>query len=211
MTITPLQRAEYSNKKWRELQQEYANALWMWANIEAQIFIIYASALGMSGKDVQPLRSAFFSINSFEMRLTMTHAAVKTQWGEESQAFILWGELRKKCDKANRKRGKIAHKIGMCYSTPNNLIFALTDPLWHTNHLDWRKAKAEGINAETLKQYAAEWNDLDAMLINFGLVLWNGEPLPTSLSQLADQSRPPLHINVLNPKVPESPPESFQE
>jgi hypothetical protein len=133
----------------------------------------------------------------------MTHAAMTEGRSATDPVVVMWSELFQKCSKAAKKRGKIAHKMGFCFSTPDLPLYVLVDPIWHKSHPnDWKEAKQMGITATTLDGMWKDWLELAKMLTIFGLALWNREPLPTSLAQLAGLPHPPQNLAVLNPKAP---------
>jgi hypothetical protein len=65
---------------WQELQIAYADAMWVWAEVETSLFTIFVAAVNGLKSDIRPTRAAFFAIHSFEMRLTATHAAREREW-----------------------------------------------------------------------------------------------------------------------------------
>src|SRR5437762_1568885 len=72
-----------SEKELNDLRIAYADALWTWADIESQLFMIFYLAVKSrrsTKADMERLREMFFSINSFDIRLIMTHAAAKVKW-----------------------------------------------------------------------------------------------------------------------------------
>lgn len=173
-----------------DLKVAYADAMWVWAEVETGLFSIYTSAIdpnivnvdfddAVTRKEWHALHAAFFAINSFEMRLVMTNAAAKVAWAGHDY-LNLWSEIFELCLKENKRRGKIAHLTGSIFEAPDGGkvdIAVLHQPSGHTKFpANYGKAKSEGHNAETLKQYSKDWEalllkmeDLSHLAINLPL------------------------------------------
>jgi hypothetical protein len=186
--------------EWLNLQIAYANAMWAWAQIETQIFAIFAAATGGLKGDLRPLRAAFFALVSFEGRLTQTHAAMKERWGNpRHQHFDIWSKLYERCKTAQRQRGSIAHLSGYRVDPQKphqKPLFVLVEPFWHHRHPPtWGEAKSRGTDSQKLRQYAHEWHKLMFDLDRFGNTLWAEAMLSQALpqaspSQAGDQGLP---------------------
>ena len=169
-----------SVEPWKNLQMAYADAMWTWASVETQVFVIYLAAIGALNLDIRPIRAAFFSINSFEMRLTTTNAAVKERWGKVPR----WIALLERCKKASGQRGRIAHREGRVFwpEKPHQKpLVVLCEPFWHhASPQNWGTAKSTGVDEDMLLQFKTEWHRLNYDLAEFGKDLWQQELQPTS-------------------------------
>jgi hypothetical protein len=180
-----------SAEPWKNLQMAYADAMWAWASVETQLFVIYLAAVGALQIDMRPLRAAFFAINSFEMRLAMTRAAIKERW----KNLPGWTELNERCQTAASKRGRIAHREGRLFwpEKPHQkgAIIALVEPFWHhASPQNWGTAKSTGIDEKMLRQFQTEWVRLNYDLAQFGASLWPGG-LQSASSSSPIQPDPP--------------------
>lgn len=167
---------EEHQRQWIALERAFASAMWSWAEIEAGTFTIYLAAVGGLTMDMRPIRASFFSVNSFEVRLSMTHAAVQQRWGKQGHGKT-WIDLHVRCDKARKQRNKIAHVSGR-YVAPQephqHPLYILSDPFWHHRApRTWGESKSIGINASTLTTFSETWNRLSYDLSQFGNVLWS--------------------------------------
>jgi hypothetical protein len=166
------------------LKLAFADAMWTWAHVETQIFAIYVAAVGGLTIDMRPIRAAFFAINSFEMRLTMTHAALKERWPRHPLLKV-WSALRGRCDKAAGQRGRIAHRAGTVWwpeKPHQKVLVALHEPTWHhAAPQNWGTAKSTGIDEAMLRQFESDWHKINYDLSQFALRVWQEARLPTSL------------------------------
>jgi hypothetical protein len=167
--------------EWRSLQDAYANAMWTWANIEGGIFTVYAAAIGVLRLDLRPIQAAFFAINSFQVRLKSTHAAVEFRW-RNHERFKRWADLRNRCNKASTERGRIAHKAGVYFAPQKPYqqpLHILLQPFWDPRHPpDWGTAKSLGIDAEQLRKWSASWHSVGYDLNEFTKELWGEVMVP---------------------------------
>lgn len=206
--------APSSHSEWDKLRIIYATALWAWAEVDAQLFSIYAAAVSDTTGDLRPLRAAFFAIVSFEARLAATHAAFKEKWGNKPYIAI-WGPLHKRCDKARAQRGSIAHLSGTRIEADKphrKPIHVLIEPRWHHRHpQSWGQAKSEGFDFMKLSQFAYEWMGLSSELGILSRNLWIEAQREASLPPQADQPRRPhMGKGDQTPKELPSPHESSQ-
>ena len=98
-------------QEYEDLKSNFAEALWSWANIEADLFSLYQCAIGYKSEG-RALHKAFFSIKGVEIRISVTDAAFINRWptGEHAEK---WKQLRANLDKSRRARGKLAHHAGI--------------------------------------------------------------------------------------------------
>ncbi|HEV2546353.1 MAG TPA: hypothetical protein VGU20_03375 [Stellaceae bacterium] len=181
-----------SEEKWNELRIAYADAMWQWAMIEAEIFTIYVAALKALKRDLRPLRAAFFATQSFEVKLAMVTAAAQKTFGP--RRLKVWSALAKRCRDEQTKRGKIAHLTGYCFPPKKpgqpGPVYVVTEPLWHRAHPpDWGTAKSQGYDAFKLRQLHGAWYALDIEIGRFAKQLWGKLPLPVLDVQQARQRR----------------------
>lgn len=157
-----------------ELKMAYADAMWVWAQVETNLFTIYASTVDpnivnvrfdelVARREWSAMRAAFFSINSFEMRLVMTNASAKISWAGHHY-LDLWSEIYGLCTKENKRRGKIAHLTGGIFEAAGHHqhdLAVLHQPFGHIKFPeDYGRAKSEGFTAQVLNGYRKEWTDL---------------------------------------------------
>jgi hypothetical protein len=186
------------------LKMAHADALWYWAQIEASLFGIYASALGLQTlRQYEAIQQSFFAAISFEVRLAMTHAAAKTIWPERHKHLTAWLTIYEDCKKAARQRGKIAHLSGGIW-TPDTAkdsdAVVLAQAFGHPKFPRYATAKSEGITREALESYAESWGTLLERMNEFSLELVN-EPQPSALREPADYQGPrPPYQGGLTPK-----------
>jgi hypothetical protein len=207
MTIDP-----YTHHGMDELKSAYADAMWGWVHIEAIIFSSYAAALGVLQANIEPARSAFFAINSFEARLLMTNAAIKQRWEKNPVIspyvnFSEWDELFQRCREASKQRGSIAHLTGARVNPDKphqKQIFLLLEPPSDPRHpITWGEAKSRGVDAKKLNEFNRDWKNLYRDLSVFAIHLWLAElPLTSSLQQ-SDQDHPLHKRRPRTPKVHE--------
>jgi hypothetical protein len=174
---------------WHDLQSAYAEAMWASAQIEASIFTIYLAAIGALSLDMRPIRESFFRNDSFRARLRMTHAAMAIKWAGSSH-LATWNELHRRCDNTGRDRGSIAHLAG--HSVPpdkphrKKTLYVLLEPCWDYRHPDkWGEAKARGIDAVKLREFAREWSRLNYDVSQLANELWR-----EAMLQASDESQP---------------------
>ena len=163
-------------QKWIALERGYASAMWTWAEVETGTFTIYLAALGALALDMRPIRSSFFSVNSFEVRLSMTHAAVRERWGTSGHGHT-WTDLHGRCQTARNQRNKIAHVSGH-YVAPQKPhqepLYVLIDPFWHKRSpTSWGESKSVGIDESMLSEFSKTWHQLSYDLSQFGTQLWS--------------------------------------
>ena len=151
------------SKELLELKAAYSDALWAWAQVEAWLFVIFFEAHGGQDETFEYLQETFFSVVSFELRLTMTHNVAKMRW-EKHRLLEMWQHIYKKCEKENRTRGKFAHLVGDVYlpNSPNEKPLAvLIRPYFHPRRPQTLAlAKVEGYQANALLECAHRWNEL---------------------------------------------------
>jgi hypothetical protein len=151
-----------------ELKLAFADALWKWAEVETQVFAVYICTVATLQTDIRPIRAAFFAINSFEMRLTMTDAAVKQRWPKAKSLLADWRTLRERCHDASRQRGRIAHRAGNVRwpDKPHQKPFvALHEPTMHADSpKNYGIAKSTGIDTGMLRQFCGTWSKLNSDL-----------------------------------------------
>jgi len=195
-------------REWATLKEDYADAIWAWGHVEAELWTVYVASVGATHIDLRPLNAAFFALNSFESRLVMTHAAMKKRW-DKKPLFNAWCELRERCDKASGERGRIAHRVG--FHIPKDKphqhdLYILTEALWHSKRpLTWGEAKSTGIDSKQLTQFGKKWHRLYYDLNQFALALWHQDLLPASSSQPVDPSPPQSRKGDPRPIKPSSP------
>jgi len=181
------------NADFRELMQAYAIAMWTWAELEASIFQIYLAAVGGADADLDPLHASFFAIHSAEMRLLLTHAAVKRKWPKHP-LFDRWTALYDECITAAGERGRIAHKIGRQFSPqkPHQTeLTVLVEPAWHPQSPDkWGVAKSTGLTATALRTFQAKWSSLITEINKLSGALFAETLPPKSSLQRAGRARP---------------------
>lgn len=85
--------------------------MWAWAEVESSLFTIYLAAIGGLHGDMRPAREAHFAVNSFEMRLIATDAAVKQRWEANKPQLELWQELYDRATRASKQPGRIADRL----------------------------------------------------------------------------------------------------
>jgi hypothetical protein len=144
-----------------KLKQAYADALWAWAEVETQLFMIYFAANGCSDDLFEHFQKEYFSVVSFRVRLDMTNKDAQRCWSNH-RLIEYWNEVYKDCCKQNGKRGKIAHLVGDIYLPDNNNSKALlTVPYFHPRRpKTLAQAKSEGYDTAKLLKFASDWHAL---------------------------------------------------
>ena len=155
-----------------KLQRAYSEAMWQWAELENAVFAIYFEAMvgfHRFPKDWEILQATYFSIMSFEIRLTMAHAAARVRW-KNTRFLADWNSLRERCDKESGARGKIAHLIGTTFKPEKphqKLIAVVTQPPFHPSRPESHgRASSEGYNVEKLKALTRRWLELTIDLMD---------------------------------------------
>jgi hypothetical protein len=163
------------NAELRKLQRAYSNAMWTWAEIEADLFQIFAHATDSRHHNYETLRETFFAINGFRMRLDMTHAAAKLTWAKHEDFLKVWLHLHEECSEQARKRGKIAHLSGreLIPKKPNESpIVILGEPMSKLGmKVTHATARSRGYTAKDLDALNKTWRVLEAKLARFGFLV----------------------------------------
>lgn len=147
-----------------ELEQAYSNALWAWACVESALAMVFFEVISGDKSHWEPVSAAFFAVHSFEIRLTMVHAAAEIQW-KKTPHLETWKKIRAECDEQARQRGKIAHLSGTTFppEKPHQQEIAilthssLLHPLYPNTH---GSAKNVGYDAKKLWQMTSRWRTL---------------------------------------------------
>jgi hypothetical protein len=149
-----------------KLKQAYADALWAWAEVETQLFMIFYEAHNGNDDSFEYLQETFFSIISFELRLAITNKVAKMRWSNH-RLIEYWDEIYKECDKQKGKRGKFAHLVGDVFLPDNEKSKAiLTVPYFHPlRPKTLAEAKVKGYDTATLLKFASDW---EALAIKIG-------------------------------------------
>ncbi len=159
-------------RKMSALQREYSNSMWAFTMIEAALFLVFAESLKGDQNNFEAMQAAYFSVNSFEIRLCMIHAAAKVTFKSKSQ-LVIWNTIRNECDKQSSIRGKIAHLYGRLFEpekTGQEHLAILTKALLHPSFpANYGMAKNEGYSAEKLKKFSENWQQLALHIANFAV------------------------------------------
>lgn len=98
-----------------------------WALVEDSLFELFIVAL--TGKtwvdNFAPYRSVFFSFSSYEGKMKMIDAAMRSRYANDDAKLQKWIIIRKDCNSYSQIRNTVAHPIPTCKSSQ--------DPNAHAN------------------------------------------------------------------------------
>ncbi len=137
-----------------------------WADVEDTLFTFFV--VGLTGEwliDLRPYRSAFFALSSFEMKMRMINAAMKTRYSEDESILAAWRNLKRRADVAANDRNQIAHLIPVAFYTADKDAPAnvrLVPPFWKSSHQNKgaRQFEEIGFSLEDVRARKKGWDSL---------------------------------------------------
>ena len=195
------QDAEETSPELKALAAAYGECLWVWSCIEAQLFLVFMAASGLTRcttfEDTErreTLARAFFAVHGMKIRMDMTHALAQQQW-EKSPHLASWKPIYKELNKQRGVRGQIGHRTGFPFPNPDSSkppIPLLIDPRLHFDiaaHFQY-PANRENV-VDDILQIHQDFRGLQKRMAEFVVTLVLGQHA-TSPSQ--PQVGPPLPL-----------------
>lgn len=186
----------------QRLKVAFADALWIWAQIELELFDIFRIAISgdKSWETEDDLRAAFYAVNGAEIRLAMTNAIASKSWGG-TEALEEWNSIYKEINKARRKRGQLAHKFGTTvYDSGHEAAMLIQGASPHDPPYKIGEESSRAFNAKQLEALHVSWARTRARMHQFRLGVERAR-LQAFLERPARQRRGPRTPQARTPKA----------
>ena len=206
------EEAEDTAPELKALATAYGECLWVWSCIEAQLFLVFMAASGLTRCTTfehterrETLARAFFAVHGMKIRMDMTHALAQQRW-EKSPHLATWKPIYKELNKQRGVRGQIGHRIGFPFPNPDSgkpPIALLIDPRLHFDIAAHYQSPANrGMSLDDILQIHQEFRGLQKRMADFVVTL----VLEQHVESPQPQADPPLPLSTQDNLTPKESP-----